>query len=258
MFIQECLFSYWDIIWIILTLFLLIPFVYIGYLKRLKLPEKKELYHFSGVYNGNKSIEIITYVEKLENLFGKKFYKFKNLLSQIEKDPTTDKRMYIEAVESILFCIKLNGQKRWNVFWKLSDSFLKILIGMLPIVAVFIVIISKIYFDFTGLVFSIILTVFCVPFILIFFTSFLKIWQYIFQKKGISLPALSIAYIALDALINSQVSRDYDKISESYYYYSTIHKYNNLVNKDFKFGNNHIATSSEILGDLKNIAIGDI
>jgi hypothetical protein len=61
----------------------------------------------------------------------------------------------------------------------------------------------------------------------------------------------------LDALINSHVSRAYDKKSETYYYYTTIHKFNNLVNEDFTFGNYHILTSSDILGDLKKQALGE-
>ncbi len=257
MLIQQSLFSYWDIIMGILILFILIPFIYIGYLKRLKIPEKNELYHFPGEYNANKANEIIDYVEKLENLFGKRFSNFKNLLAKLEKDPAEDKRMFVEAIESIIFCIKLNGQKRWNVFWNVSDSFLKVMILMLPITGVTIVIISEIYFDFTGLVFSIIATIFSLPFILIIFSSFLKMSQYIFRKRETSLPALSLAYFALDALINSHVSRTYDKKTGTYYYYTTIHKYNDLVNADFKFSSYHIPTSAEILGDLSKQALGE-
>ena len=257
MLAQQSLFSYWDIIISILMLFILIPFIYIGYLKKLKIPARNELYHFSGVYNANNANEIIDYVEKLENLFGKRFSNFKNLLAKIEKYPAEDKRMFVEAIESILFCIKLNGEKRWNVFWNLSDNFLKVLILMLPVTGIIIVIISETYFDITGLVFSMIATVFSIPLLLIIFSSFLKISQYIFRKRKNSLPALSIAYFALDALINSQVSRTYDKKTGTYYYYTTIHKNNHLVNIDLKFSGYHIPTSSEILGDLSRQALGE-
>jgi hypothetical protein len=257
MLIQQDFFSYWDIILGILILFVLIPFIYIGYLKRLKISEKKELYHFPGKYDANKANDIIDYIEKLESLFGKKYTRFKNLLVKFEKDPTEDKRVYVEAIESIIFCIKLNGERRWKVFWSISDSFLKILIFMLPITSIIIVIISEMYFDLTGLVFSIIATIFSWPFILIIFSSFLKISQNIFRKKGISLPALSLAYFALDALINSHVSRAYDKKTETYYYYTTIHKHNELANADFKFSSYHIPTSGEILGDLSKQALGE-
>jgi len=255
--LQQNLISYWDIILGILILFILIPFIYIGYLKRLEIPEENKLYHFEGEYDANKANDIIEYVEKLEILFGKRFSNFKNSLAQFEKDPAEDKRMYVEVIESIIFCIKLNGRKRWNVFWNLSDSFLKVMILMLPITGVIIVIISEIYFDYTGLVFSIIATIFCLPFILIIFSSFLKMSQYIFRKKGTTSPALSLAYFALDALINSYVSRAYDKKTETYYYYTTIHKYNDLVNADFIFSSYHIPTSAEILGDLSKQALGE-
>jgi len=257
MLTQQSLFSYWDIILGILSLFILIPFVYIGYLKRLRIPEKNEIYYFPGEYNANEANDIIKYIEKLEISFGKRFSNFKNLLVKFEKDPAEDKRMYVETVESILFCIQLNGQKRWKVFWNVSDNFLKALIFMLPIIGVIIVIISEIYFDFTGLVFCIIATIFSLPFILIIFSSFLKISQNIFRKKGTSLPALSLANFALDALINSHVSRAYDKKTGNYYYYTTIHKYNDLVNADFKFSSYHIPTSGEILGDLSKQALGE-
>ncbi|MBV5281522.1 MAG: hypothetical protein JZU53_03715 [Paludibacter sp.] len=255
--LQQHLFSYWDIILSILILFILIPFIYIGYLKRLEIPEENKLYHFEGEYDANKANDIIEYIKKLEILFGKRFSNFKNLLVQFERDPAEDKRMYVEVIESIIFCIKLDGRKRWNVFWNLSDSFLKVMLLMLPITGVIIVIISEMYFNFTGLVFSIIAMVFCFPFILIIFSSFLKMSQYIVRKKGTSLPALSIAYFALDALINSYVSRAFDKKSETYYYYTTIHKYNDLVNAGFKFSSYHILTSSEIVGDLQKQALGE-
>jgi hypothetical protein len=257
MLIQQNLFSYWDIIQCILVLFILIPFIYIGYLKRLQIPEENELYHFPGEYDANKANEIIDYVEKLENLFGKRFSNFKKLLVKLEKDPREDKRMFVEAIESIIFCIKLNGQKRWNVFWNVSDSFLKAMILMLPITGIIIVIISDVYFGLTGLVFSIIATIFCLPIILIIFSSFLKMSQYIYRKRGTSLPALSLAYFALDALINSHVSRTYDKNTGTHYYYTTIHKYNDLVNENFKFSSYHILTSEEILGDLSKQALGE-
>lgn len=257
MLTQQSLFSYWDIILGILSLFILIPFVYVGYLKRLRIPEKNEIYHFPGEYNANKANDIIEYIEKLEISFGKRFSNFKNLLVEFEKDPAEDKRMYVETVKSILFCIQLNGQKRWNVFWNVSDSFLKAMIFMLPITGFIIVTISEIYFDFTGLVYSIIATIFSFPFILIIFSSFLKMSQYIFRKRGNALPALSLAYFALDALINSYVSRAYDKKTGTYYYYTTIHKYNDLVNAGFKFSSYHILTSGEILGDLSKQALGE-
>lgn len=257
MVIQQILFSYWDIILGILFLFIMFPFIYIGYLKRLKIPEKNKLYHFDREYNANKTNEIVEYIEKLEILFRKRFSNFKNLLAQFEKDPAEDKRMHVEVIESIIFCIKLNGQKRWNVFWNLSDSFLKVMILMLPITGVIIVVISEIYFDFTGLVFSIIATTFSLPFILIIFSYFLKLSQYIFRKRGNTLPALSIAYFALDSLINFNVSRAYDKKTETYFYYTTIQKYNNLVNTKFGFGSVYIRSSSSILGDLREQALGE-
>lgn len=257
MLIQQNLLSYWDIIQGVLVLFVLVPFIYIGYLKRLQISEKNQLYHFPGEYDANKSDEIIAYVEKLETLFGRSFSNFKNLLVKFEKNPAEDKRMYVEAIDSIIFCIKLNGQRRWNVFWSVSDNFLKIMICMLPIIGVIIVTISDIYFGFVGFVFSIIATIFSLPFILILFSSFLKMFLYIFRKRGAIIPALSLAYFALDALINSHVSRAYDEKTGTYYYYSTIHKYNNLVNEYFKFSNYHILTSSEILGDLDKQALSD-
>jgi hypothetical protein len=257
MLMQQNLFSYWDIILGILLLFIFIPFVYIGYLTSIKIPEKNELYHFPGEYNANNGNEIIDYVEKLENLFGKRFSNFKNLLAQFEQDPAEDKRMHVEVIESVIFCIKLNGQKRLNVFWNLSDRFFKVLILMLPIVGIFIVTISEIYFDLTGLVFSIIATIFSLPFVLIIFSSFLKLSQYIFRKRGNTLPALSIAYFALDALINSNVSRAYDKKTGTYFYYTTIQKYNNLANEKLGFSNVYIRSSSSILGDLRLLALGE-
>lgn len=249
--------SYWDIILGILSVFFLFPFLYIVYLKRLRIPKETEIYYFPGEYDANDANEIIAYIEKLEISFGKRFSNFKNLLAEFEKDPVKDKRMYVETAESILFCIQLNGQKRLNVFWNVSDIFLKSMIFMLPIASVIIVTISEIYFGFIGLIFSTIISIFCIPFLLIIFSSFLKVSQYICRKRGNTFPALSLAYFALDALINSHVSRAYDKKTGTYFYYTTIYKYNDLVNSGFKFSSYHILTSSEILGDLSKLALGE-
>lgn len=255
--LQQNLLSYWDIMVVILVFFVLTPFIYIGYLTRRKVSEKMILYHYEGEYDANRANDLISYIEKLEAFFGKKFSDFKNLLLLFEKDPTEDKRMHTEIIESIIFCIKLNGRKRWNVFWNLADSVLKVMILMLPITGAIIVILSEIYFDFTGLVFSLIATILSLPIILIILLAFLKMSEQILRKRGISLPALSLAYFALDALMNSNVSRTYDKKTNSYYYYTTMHKYNNLVNSEFGFSNNYIRSSSSLLSNLKELALGD-
>jgi hypothetical protein len=127
----------------------------------------------------------------------------------------------------------------------------------LPIIGVLIVIISKFYFDLTGLVFSIIGTIISLPIILIIFSYFLKTTQNIFRKRGNKLPTLSLAYFVLDALINSNVSRAFDKKTKTYYYYTTIHKYNNLVYAKFGFGSSNIRSASTILGELKELALGE-
>ncbi len=254
---QKNMFSYWDIIVYVLILFILIPFFYIGYLKNHKILEKYKLYHFEGKYNAANTKDIVEYIEKLEILFGKRFSKFKNLVELFGKNQTEDKKMYAEVIESILFCIKLNGRKRWNVFWDFSDRFFKVIILMLPIIGAFVVIMSEIYFGITGLVLSIAVTIFSIPFILIIFSSVLKFSQYIFRKRGKALPALSLAYFALEALINTNIARAYDKNTDSYYYYTTIHEYNNLVNSKSGFGGVHVGTSSSIIGNIQEQSLGE-
>ena len=95
------------------------------------------------------------------------------------------------------------------------------------------------------------------PVILIVFSWFLKFSQRIFRKRGKPVPALSLASLALDTLINTHIARSFDKNTGDYFYYTRIHKYNNEVNAKSAFSKVYVQTSSDIYGDLKEQAIGE-
>lgn len=246
--------SYWDILLYILCLLLVVPFVYIGYLKKNRIPHKHIPYHFKGEYTAK---YIIEYLEGLEILFGKKFHKFKKSIKQYNKDSAGDLRKHAEVINSIMLCIKLNGRKRLSVFWDSSDTFLKFIILLLPMIGVTVVLISHIYFGLGALVMSLGSMIFIMPVMLIIFSYFLQFSQYIFRKRGKTLPALSLAFFAVEALVNRNVVRSFDNKTGEFFYYSTVHKYNNEVNAASGFSSIHVQTSSSIYGNLNDQAIGE-
>ncbi|HSH19203.1 MAG TPA: hypothetical protein VLA03_02045, partial [Draconibacterium sp.] len=173
------------------------------------------------------------------------------------KDTEGDLRRHSEIINSALLCIKLNGRKRLTVFWDFSDTILKVMILLLPLIGVIVILISHIYFGVVGLVMSLIPILFIMPFIFIIFSWFLRISQNIFRKNGNPLPALSLAFLAVEALINSHVARSFDNETRDYYYYTRIHKYNNEVNAKSGFSKVYVQTSSEIYGSMKELTIGE-
>ena len=245
--------SYWDILLYILYLLLVVPFIYLGYLNNHKLPANKKPYHFKGEYNAK---HIIEYVEGLEVLFGKSFLKFKQLIEEYDKDSEGDLREHAEVMDSIILCIKLNGRKRLTVFWDYSDTFLKAIILLLPVIGVAVVVISHKYFGLSGLVMGLIPMIFIMPIMLTIFSYFLQFSKYIIRKRGKTVPALNLAFFAMEALINRNIKRSYDKITRDYYYHTIIHKYNNEVNANSGFSGVHVRTSSSIYGNLKELTVG--
>lgn len=246
--------SYWDTILYIVCLLVLGLFVYIVYLKNHTISNKQMPLHFKGEYNTR---DIIEHVENLETKFDKKFPRFKKSIKQFDKDSEGDMRKHAEIINSVLLCIKLNGRKRLAVFWDYSDTILKVMILLLPLIGATIVFISQIYFGIVGLVMSLISMIFIMPVILIIFSSFLKLSQNIFRKKGKSCPALSLTFIAVEALINTHIARSFDNKTGHHFYYTKIHKYNNEVNAKSGFSGVYVQTSSDIYGNLKEQAIGE-
>ena len=247
--------SYWDILLFIACMLIVVPFIYIGYLKIHMVTDEQLPYHFGGEYT---SKEIIKHVEVLEKAFGKKFSKFKRLIELFDKDTEGDLRKHSEIINSALVCIKFNGRNRLTVFWELSDTMLKVIILLLPLIVATIVFISNIYYGLGGVLMSLIPMVFIVPVILTTFSNFLRISQNIFRKKGNPLPTLSLANLAADALINTHIVRSFDKDSREHFYYTRIHKYNNEVNGEVGFLSNvYVQTSSEIYGSMKELTIGE-
>jgi len=246
--------SYFDIMLYLLSLLLLVPFAYLGYLKNRKIHDNKIPYHFKGVYN---SKQLIDHVEGLELLFCKRFHRFKKLLEQFGQDSAGDMRKHNEVINSILLCIKLNGRTRLTAFWDLSDIFLKIMILLLPLIGLIVVLISNIYFGLGGLVMSLFAMLFIIPVMLVMFSHFLRIAQYIFGRTSKTVPALSLAFIAIESLINTNVSRSRDDTTGEFFYYTTIHKNNNEVNANTRLSSVYVTTSSMIYGDLKKQALSD-
>ncbi len=247
--------SYWDILLVIACILIIVPFVYIGYLKIHGIPEEQLPYHFGGEYTAK---DIVKHVERLEKKFRKKFSNFTRLIELLEKETKGDLRNHSEIINSALLCIKFNGRRRLAIFWELSDAMLKIIILLLPLILTSILFISNIYYGLGGVIISLVSIVFVVPVILTTFSNFLRITQNIFRKNRNPLPALSLANIAVEALINTHVVRSFDKDSKEHFYYTRIHKYNNAVNSQNGFLSKvYVRTSSDIYGSMKELTIGE-
>ncbi len=246
--------SYWDILLYLACMLIVVPFVYIGYLKIHIVPEEQLPYHFEGEFTAK---DIINHVEGLEKILGKKFSKFKRFIELLDDDTDGDLRTHSEIINSALLCIKFNGRRRLVVFWESSDVMLKVIVLLLPLIVAIIVFISNIYYGLGGIIMSLIPMVFIVPLILTLFSNFLRISQDILKKKGNQIPALSLAFLAVEALINTHLARSFDNETRDHYYYTMIHKYNNEVNAKFGFSEVHVRTSSEIYGSMKELTIGE-
>jgi hypothetical protein len=245
---------YWDVMLYIVCLLILVPFVYIGYLKNHTIPNKQMPFHFKGEFNAR---NIIEHVEELEIIFGKKFPTFKKSIEQFDHDSEFDIKKHAEVINSILICIKLNGRKRLTVFWDFSDTILKVMILLLPLIGAIVILISHIYFGLGGLVLSLIPMIFIMPVMLIIFSYFLKFSQKFFRKRGKPNPALSLAYLAMEALINTTITRSFDNKTGDYFYYTKIHENNNEVNSNSGFSKVYVQTSSDMYGNLKEQSKGE-
>ena len=220
---------YWAILLNTLYIFIAMPFVFIAYLGIIQIPNSLEIYLFKGDYNAE---NIIKYIENFENRFGKKYANFKKSIEKCGKDSGVEIENYSEAIDNNLFCIKLNGRKRLQVFWDCSDWFLKTFLLSLPIIGIILVAISHLYFNLTGLILSMVSLLIIIPVYLIFLSSMLSFFSYIFRLFHRDQPALSVAKFALESIINFNVKRAFDNKKREYFYYSTIHMYNNEVNAD--------------------------
>lgn len=218
---------YWTILFNTMYVFIVIPFVFIAYLRVYQIPEYLEIYHFRGEYNAK---SIIKYIENFEDKFAKKFPNFKKTIENCGKDSGEEFENYSEAINNNLFCIKLNGRRRVRVFWDCSNWFLKALILSLPITGIILVVISYLSFNLTGLILSLVALLILIPVYLTFLSYILSFFKYIFRITHRELPALSVAHFAIESIINTNVKRAFDNDKREYFYYSTIHKYNNEVN----------------------------
>jgi hypothetical protein len=218
---------YWAILLNTLYVFIVIPFVFIAYQGIKQIPNELEIYLFRGDYNAE---NIIKYIESFENRFGKKYTNFKKSIEKCSKDSGVEIENHSETIDNNLFCIKLNGRKRLQVFWDCSDWFLKTFLLSLPIIGIILIVISYHYFNLTGLILSMVSLLIIIPLYLIFISSMLSFFRYIFRILHREQPALSITKFALESIINFNVKRAFDNKKREYFYYSTIHMYNNEVN----------------------------
>ncbi len=219
--------SYAELLSYLGCVLLIVPFVYLAYLLNYTTPDRFKMYYFKGDYNAK---NIIAYIEQLEAIFYKSFPIFKQSIEQCNQASKGNLRLYSEAIYSNIFCIKMNGRKRLSVFWEFADPFLKGMMVLLPIISVFIVLVTYFYWGVGILVFSLIFQIFLIPLMLVFFFYLLQIFQYVIKKTGKELPALNISLFALETLINRYVKRAFDKKSGEYFYYSTVTEFFSEVN----------------------------
>ncbi|MCW3789289.1 hypothetical protein [Plebeiibacterium sediminum] len=188
--------SYTEFLSYLGCILVVVPFIYLAYLVNINTPDHFKLYYYNDNYNAK---SIINYIEKLEAIFNKSFPIFKQSIEECNQVSKGHLRLYSEAINSNIFCIKMNGRKRFNVFWEFADPFLKSMILLLPIISLCIVVITYIYWGIGVLVISLIFQIFLIPLVLVFFYYLLQIFQFVINKTGKELPALKISLFALEA-----------------------------------------------------------
>ncbi|MCT4591632.1 MAG: hypothetical protein N4A71_27670 [Carboxylicivirga sp.] len=220
---------YWAILLNTMYVFIALPFIFIVYLRLHPMPDHLEIYHLRGEYNAE---SIIKYIENFEDKFAKKFPNFKQTIKNCGKEAGDEFDNYSEAINNNLFCIKLNGRKRMQVFRDCSNWFLKALVLSLPITGIILLVLSYLFFNLTGLMLSLVPLVLLIPIYLTLLSSILSIFKYLFRITGKEIPVISVAQFALQSITNFNVKRAFDNKKKEYFYYSTIHMYNNDVNAD--------------------------
>lgn len=188
----------------IILFILFLPFIYAFVVTRRKVPEEYSIYYYEGEVS---SENIISQIEKLELALNKKHNKLKRFVSKLKKLNKKQFSRYESLLERSLFVIKLNGENRYKVFWRMSDPFFKlILLGLfIVMISISVILLNESYF-----LASFIFTIFAfstVLFLIRFLVAFLGVYEYALRKKGKSISGISISIFAINALIKGGITK---------------------------------------------------
>ncbi|MBN2611513.1 MAG: TPM domain-containing protein [Bacteroidales bacterium] len=209
--------TWYGIVLLIFTI--LLPIVYLIYLRIRKVPDKYVHYFSTGEYN---SKNLINQIEKIEMVYNTSYPNFKSEVLKYEHVSHRNLLKYESRIDNKLFCVLLNGRKRLKAFAETIDPFLTFIIFYLFILSILIFILLLSNFGLLISVVSLIVTSFIIFGLLSFLISFLQIQQFMLRKNAAYYGGVSLALFALNCLFKKNIGRKYNSTTDSYTYYPII------------------------------------
>lgn len=203
---------------------LLLPFLYLSYLKRRIVPESYSHYYIIGAYNAN---NVISQIERIEKAYNKTFPKFKKHILKYEQVTRNNLMKYSDKIDRKMFCVLLNGRKRFSVFFELADPFLKGICSYLILLFLLISIGVLLQYNAFAFLVSLFISFLLIYAMIGFLTSFLEIFQFTLRKKAAYVGGVSLALFAINAVFKKNIKKKFDTSTGTYYYYpAVIYAYN--------------------------------
>ncbi len=203
------------VIYLIISI-LLLPFIYIKYLKRKKVPEKYSYYYIHGAYNKE---NLMAQIKNMEKALNQTFPKFKRLIEHYDYISKGNIIKYVSQIDSYMFCYLLNGRDRGKVFWELADPFLKFMGIYFISVGGIISLISLQHEGIFAFIFTMIVFVIAFFVLFSFLGPIIEISQYSLRKNEQNVSGISLAVFCLNTQFKRNIKKSYDSTSNSYHYY---------------------------------------
>ena len=204
-----------ELIYALILILLLLPPVYLIYLKNRRVSDKYSHFYVKEGYDVKNLIE---QVELMEERFNKKYSKFKKLIKRYDSITKGNLFKYSDKIDNQMFCYLLNGRNRYKLFWEMIDPFFLSISGFLISLAIIANIIVYIYHGWLGLFIGLIATSLIVYALISFLNSFVEMEQFALRKNKKYLGGVSVSLFAINALLKKNIKTTYNSTTNTYTY----------------------------------------
>jgi uncharacterized protein len=203
----------------LLLITLILPFLYLFYLRKRRVSDELSPYYIQGQYNAE---NVVAQVERIEKAFDKKYPKLKKQIRKYESASRNKLIKYAHRIDQTLFCHLLNGRERGRLFWQMADPFLKGIIVYLVILLVGVSVSVLIENGVLGLLLGLFVSSLVFYALMSFLQSFIEMQQYVLRRNAKYLGGTSVALFALNTVLKKNIDRRFDHATQSYVYYPHI------------------------------------
>lgn len=196
---------------------LLLPIIYLVFLRYRKVPERFSHFYFEGEYTVD---NVISHVDQIEQVYQRNYPKFKR---QIRKYNFISKKYlmkYSDKIDRRLFCCHLKGEKRFKAFFKWADPMLYFILAYL--LGIQLLFTAMILFNVGVLEFIVANVVLSFLFyaLLNFLVSLLEIFLFSLRSKAKFTGGVILALFALYTIFKKNIRRKF--VLGSYVYYPHV------------------------------------